>query len=47
MRLYRPGALIVALGLVAGVAAVVTISRPAAADETQKVSYRGYEVTVQ
>jgi len=46
VRLYRPGALIVALGLVAGVAAVVTISRPAAADETQKVSYRGYEVTV-
>ena len=46
MRLYRPGALIVALGLVAGVVAVVTISRPAAAEETQKVSYRGYEVTV-
>jgi hypothetical protein len=35
-----------ALALVAGVAAVVTISRPAAADETKTVSYRGYEVKV-
>ncbi len=46
MRLYRPWALLPALGLVAGVAAVVTISRPAAADETKTVSYRGYQVKV-
>jgi hypothetical protein len=46
VRLYRPWALLPALGLVAGVAAVVTISRPAAADETKTVSYRGYQVKV-
>ena len=46
MRLYKPGAVALALALVAGVAAVVTISRPAAADETKTVSYRGYEVKV-
>jgi hypothetical protein len=37
---------VLALALVAGVAAVVTTSRPAAADETKTVSYRGYEVKV-
>ncbi|MEI8409009.1 MULTISPECIES: DUF1906 domain-containing protein [unclassified Kribbella] len=46
MRLYKPGVVALALALVAGVAAVVTISRPAAADETKTVSYRGYEVKV-
>ncbi|MEU4606386.1 DUF1906 domain-containing protein [Kribbella sp. NPDC023972] len=46
MRLYRPGVVVLALALVAGVAAVVTTGRPAAADETKTVSYRGYEVKV-
>jgi hypothetical protein len=46
VRLYKPGAVALALALVAGVAAVVTISRPATADETKTVSYRGYEVKV-
>jgi hypothetical protein len=46
VRLYKPGVVALALALVAGVAAVVTISRPAAADETKTVSYRGYEVKV-
>jgi len=46
VRLYKPGAVALAFALVAGVAAVVTISRPAAADETKTVSYRGYEVQV-
>jgi len=46
VRLYKPGVVAIALALVAGVAAVVTISRPAAADETKTVSYRGYEVKV-
>jgi hypothetical protein len=36
----------ITLALVAGVAAVVTISRPASAEETKTVSYRGYEVKV-
>ena len=42
MRLFKPGVLALAVGLVAGVAG----SGPAAADETQTVSYRGYQVTV-
>jgi hypothetical protein len=40
--LFKPGVLALAVGLVAGVAG----SGPAAADETQTVSYRGYQVTV-
>ena len=42
MRLFRPGVLALALGLVAGVAA----SAPATAEDTKTVSYRGYQVTV-
>lgn len=42
MRLFKPGVLALALGLVAGVAATGL----AAADETQTVSYHGYAVTV-
>jgi hypothetical protein len=42
VRLFKPGVLALAVGLVAGVAG----SGPAAADETQTVSYRGYQVTV-
>ncbi|MGW6276258.1 glycoside hydrolase domain-containing protein [Kribbella sp. NPDC055071] len=42
MRLFKPGVLSLALTLVAGVAA----TGPAVADETQTVSYHGYEVTV-
>lgn len=42
MRLFRPGVLTLALGLVAGLAA----GGPAAADDTKTVSYRGYEVRV-
>ncbi|MFK4085240.1 glycoside hydrolase domain-containing protein [Kribbella sp. NPDC020789] len=42
MRLFRPGVVALALGLVGGVAA----AGPAAAGETRTVSYRGYEVTV-
>ncbi|MGW1342786.1 glycoside hydrolase domain-containing protein [Kribbella sp. NPDC002412] len=46
MRLKKPGVVALAVALVAGGAAVVTITRPAAADETKTVSYRGYEVKV-
>ncbi|WP_344163642.1 DUF1906 domain-containing protein [Kribbella yunnanensis] len=42
MRLFRPGVVTLALGLIAGVAA----AGPAAAEETRTVSYRGYQVTV-
>jgi hypothetical protein len=42
VRLFKPGVLALALALVAGVAA----TGPAAADETQTVSYHGYDVTV-
>ncbi|MFF1819351.1 DUF1906 domain-containing protein [Kribbella sp. NPDC058245] len=42
MRLFRPGVVALALGLVAGIAA----AGPAAAGETHTVSYRGYQVTV-
>ena len=42
MRLFRPGVLALALGLVAG----LITTGPADADETQTVSYHGYEVTV-
>ncbi|MFI6826584.1 glycoside hydrolase domain-containing protein [Kribbella sp. NPDC050241] len=42
MRLYKPGVLALALGLLAG----LTASGPAAAEETKTVSYRGYQVTV-
>jgi hypothetical protein len=46
VRLYKSGVGALALALVAGAAVAVTISRPAAADETKTVSYRGYEVQV-
>jgi hypothetical protein len=42
VRLFRPGVLALALGLVAG----LVTTDPATADETQTVSYHGYEVTV-
>ncbi|TCC25269.1 DUF1906 domain-containing protein [Kribbella speibonae] len=42
VRLFRPGGLALALGLVAGVA----LSAPATAEDTKTVSYRGYQVTV-
>lgn len=42
VRLFRPGGLALALGLVAGVA----LSGPATAEDTKTVSYRGYQVTV-
>ncbi|WP_238175053.1 DUF1906 domain-containing protein [Kribbella pratensis] len=42
MRLFRPGGLALALGLVAGIA----LSGPATAEDTKTVSYRGYQVTV-
>ncbi|GAA1564724.1 hypothetical protein GCM10009804_21750 [Kribbella hippodromi] len=40
--MFRPGGLVLALALVAG----ITATGPAAADETRTVSYRGYQITV-
>ncbi|MEV5968217.1 DUF1906 domain-containing protein [Kribbella sp. NPDC051952] len=42
MRLFKPGVPALALGLIAGLAA----TGPAVADDTQTVSYHGYQVTV-